>query len=348
MFKRVILLFLGLIGYMASIWAQAEQVSANTQLFSKKEIIEVKLHTNLAALLKDRADQRDYHPAKLIYTDEDGNEVTMDAVKLRLRGHFRRKRSTCDFPPIKINFATKKTKGTIFEGQDKLKLVTHCQNNSKLFEQYVLQEHLIYQMYNCINEHSFLTRLIHITYIDSSEKYDPISKYAFLIEDEDLMAERLEGTMIETPGLAPMHLDQEVASRLAIFQYMIGNTDFSIPYMHNIKLLQKRGGGLPIPIPYDFDWSGLIYIPYTQPHEMFKTENVKQRVFRGGCREPAEFEADIAYFQSKKSEIMELLEQDPRLNKKRKNKSRTYLERFFKILDSPRLLKVNIYDECRE
>ncbi len=125
-----------------------------------------------------------------------------------------------------------------------------------IFEQYLLMEYLVYQMYNQISDHSFRTRLLKITYTDSAQKYEPVEKYGFLIEDEDMMAERLGGE-INPLRLHPDATNQSETGPMAIFQYMIGNTDWSIPNQHNVKMLQGASTR-PIAIPYDFDWSGFI------------------------------------------------------------------------------------------
>ncbi len=51
-----------------------------------------------------------------------------------------------------------------------------------------------------------------------------------------------------------LHLIQQINRKLvpmAIFQYMIGNTGWSIPNQHNVKMLQGASTR-PIAIPYDF------------------------------------------------------------------------------------------------
>lgn len=322
--------------------------SSDTALFESQEILEVKLQANFEKLLKDRSDERPSYTAVLTYIDESGEEIQMDNLKLKIRGNFRRKRSTCSFPPLRINFAKKKTKGTIFEGQDKLKLVTHCQTKSAIFEQYTLQEQLIYKMYNLISEYSFRTRLIRITYIDSAEKYAPFAKYAFLIEDEDLMVDRLGGKIQELPGIPPTLLDQKTMGLLGVFQYMIGNTDWSVPYGHNIKTMTKERMDKIIPIPYDFDWAGIISAPYAQPNPMFGTQSVKQRVYRGFCIDDKLEESILEKFISQKAAIIALVEEDSLLNEKVKKRNLKYLYGFFKIIEAPKSRENLIFAQCRD
>jgi len=327
---------------------QSSSLSANDLLFGSEEPLKVELVCNFKALLKDRDEEREYHPATLTYTDEHGQKVVMEYLKLRTRGNFRRKRATCAFPPIRLNFVKDQTEGTLFEGQDKLKLVTHCQNKSSAYQQYVLQEYLIYKMYNLLTPYSFRVRLLDITYVDSAGKYEPMNKHAFIIEDEDLMAERLGGKMVEIPGISPLSLDQEISSRLAIFQFMVGNTDFSLPYMHNVKLLQIPGQQAIIPIPYDFDWSGLISAPYAVPNETLGIKSVRERVFRGFCRPKEEFKADIQLFIDKNPQLLAVVSEFPLLNEKTKKRTLKYLQSFFNIIESPSACQREIFQACRE
>lgn len=324
----------------------AQQTSSTPHLFESAEVLHLNIHANLKELLKDKGEDPGYHPATITYKDADGKEVKIDtdAVKLRIRGNFRRK--NCSFPPIRVNFDTDKVGGTLFEGQDKLKLVTHCDSRKEIFEQYLLQEYMIYKMYNLISDYSFRVRLLKITYVDSAQRYETIEKYGFLIEDEDLMAARLGGK-INTLRLHPDATNQSQTGPMAIFQYMIGNTDWSIPNQHNVKMLQGATT-MPIAIPYDFDWSGFIAPPYARPNPLLGTTTVKQRVFRGFCRSESTFQKDLTPFREQKDEILNLVKNREGLTEKMRARSLDYLQDFFDIIENPKAVKRDIMDKCRK
>ena len=167
-----------------------------TLLFESDGVLEMELAADFSALLKDRGEQRSEHPATLSYTEPDGTPGEL-AIQLRTRGNFRLEARNCDFPPLRLNFKQGDAEHTVFAGQDKLKLVTHCRTGKTQFEQQMLQEFLAYRVYNQLTELSFRVRLARISYVDTAGKRKPSTRFAFLIEDEDRMAQRNIGVVFE-------------------------------------------------------------------------------------------------------------------------------------------------------
>lgn len=333
-------------GNTSSLYAQdsAEESSIHP-LFAEVAPLKVTLSADFKALMKDRGEDPDYHPAHIMYLDEEGNEVETDEIKIKVRGNFRRK--NCRFPPIRLNFDKDEIPNTIFDGQNKLKMVTPCETKRDIFEQYLLQEYLIYRMYNLLTDNSFQVRLLEVTYLDSAEKYDPIERYAFLIEDEDKLADRLNFNPAEA-RVHPKACQTDETGMMALFQFMIGNTDWSIPNLHNVKLmLSKKPGERPLAIPYDFDWSGFINAPYAQPNPMLGTRTVRERVFRGFCRSEAEWEQSFARMLAAKEAILSLVRDFEPLSDKVREESLEYLQDFFRIIEAPDLREEYIIDACR-
>ena len=79
--------------------------------------------------------------------------------------------------------------GTVFDGQNGIKLVSHCRDRDD-DEQDVLKE---YRTFNLLTDESFRVRLARITYVDGEDDDDPVVRYAFFIEEAEAMAERLGG-----------------------------------------------------------------------------------------------------------------------------------------------------------
>ncbi|MGK7369330.1 MAG: hypothetical protein ACNS64_03875, partial [Candidatus Halalkalibacterium sp. M3_1C_030] len=252
-------------------------------LFDSHEPLEMTMEFDIRKVLKDRGEETDYHPLSLTWI-KDNAEIQSVAARVKVRGNFRRQRDNCRFPPLRMRFETESVVGTVFEGQKKLKLVTHCQTRRSEYQQYVLQEYLIYRSYNIITDKSFRVRLAKITYKDSENRDDPFTRYGFILEDEDKMAERLGGRILEVENVHPDLTHYELSNLLAIFQYMMGNTDWSIPGLHNIKLVMPVGEQTPYAIPYDFDWSGIVDARYAEPNPVLNIRSIRQRLFRGFCR----------------------------------------------------------------
>ncbi|MEM7369307.1 MAG: hypothetical protein AAF587_11960 [Bacteroidota bacterium] len=313
-------------------------------LFHSEEVLELTFKTNLKQVMKDKKDERDYHPVELSYVDADGQQVSIEALT-RVRGNFRRK--MCKLPPLRVKFDSTSVIGTLFEGQDKLKLVTHCKLKGDLHEQLIMVEHLVYRTYRLLTEKSFRVRLAKITYEDLDGKYDPMTRFGFFIEAIDHVANRLGGEEIETSNLHPNRTEAETVDLLSVFEYMIGNTDWSIPGLHNIKIIAIEEQTEPIPVPYDFDWCGAINAPYAIPSESLDIPSVKIRLFRGFCKPKEDFEKVFAIFREKKDEIYSLYQGCPYLSEKKKSEVLKYFDEFYDIINDPRKLKNEIYAKCR-
>ncbi len=302
-------------------------------LFSSNDVLELTLEANFDKLKGDRKQESEYRPAVLRLTADDGSERAI-GLKIKTRGKFRLKRSTCSFPPLRLNFPKGSLAGTVLDGQNKIKLVTHCRDRSS-YEQNVIEEYLVYRSYNLMTDNSFRARLARITYVDSRGKDDPETHYAFFIEEDDAMAERLGGRMLEVKQVHPMHLSARDAVRLEVFQYMVGNTDWSMVYFHNIKLLRSTEG-LHLPIPYDFDWAGFVSPPYARPDPSLDIRSVKDRIYRGFCRPQFDFGSTYGEFLELRPQFEELYRAQEGLDEDRVKDALKYVDDFYEVISSNR------------
>jgi hypothetical protein len=322
--------------------------SLRQPLFESEDPLQVTLALDFRALLKDRdPEDRPYHRGIFLYDDPEAGPQEF-SVKVKTRGNFRLQRSTCGFPPMMVNFDKDKMSGTTFARQNKLKLVTHCENQPERFQENTILEYLIYKSYNLLTDSSFRVRLLEITYVDASGKYDPFTRYGFFIEDTDRLAERLGGREDEITGVHPNECAYAYTNQMAIFQYMVANTDWSIPGLHNMKLVFIQPGQPPVAVPYDFDWSGLIAAPYAKPAEMLPISSVTQRLFRGMCRTPDEFEAAFARFRQHEKDMLKLFDKCKHLSKNRKREVLSYLEEFFATINDPKMVDKEFIKMCRD
>ena len=327
--------------------AQESEAAISYPLFDSEEALEITMEMDIRTVLRDRGEDTDYHPLLVTWNSED-EEIRQVEARVKVRGNFRRQRENCRFPPLRMRFETETVEGTVFEGQKKLKLVTHCQTRRSQYQQYLLQEYLIYRAYNLMTDKSFRVRLVKITYADSQERDDPFTRYGFILEDEDKMAERLGGKILEVENVHPDLTDYELSNRLAIFQFMMGNSDWSIPGLHNIKLIRLDGEPTPYAIPYDFDWSGIINTRYAKPDPFLNIRTVRQRLFRGFCRDPEVFRDEFAFFNKQKKDIYALYrELSPPLEENELEQATGYLDEFYAIINDPDEAEYDIIEKCR-
>ncbi len=314
-------------------------------LFKKTEPLEITISTNLAKLIKDRdSTDRVTHPAELAYKDSAGAIVKV-ATTLRTRGHFRRQVRNCDFPPLKVEIAKPAAKNTLFEGNRTLKLASTCRPSNSEYEQYILQEAAVYRMYQAITPWSYRVRLAHVTYQDSTGKAKPVQSWAFFVEDDGDLAQRRKAKKFETKGAYFEDLEPEQWGNVQLFEYMIGNTDWSVSGLHNITLL-KDTTGIVHPVPFDFDWSGAVDTRYAVPNSGLPIKNVRERLWRGDCRTAEQLTPAIEHFKARReatdSAYMTLAALSPAM----KERMHKYLAEFWSLVENPKKAAIEFKRSC--
>lgn len=253
-----------------------QEKPGENSFFTNEKALPFTLVLPLDRVLKDRGDKTSFHAATILYQDEAGVTQSLP-VQIRVRGHRRKDPAVCEFPPLLIRFPKGAAQSSIFGKVEELKLTTHCQQDN-----YVLREYLVYKLYNLLTDMSFRARLCRVSYQDANGKRKTTVHNAFLLEEAKAMASRNQAAVVPNRLVIGMeYTNQQAMARVAFFQYMIGNTDWSVPYRHNIRLLSVDTKAPPIPVPYDFDYSGLVMTPYAVPPEQLGITSVRQRLFRG-------------------------------------------------------------------
>lgn len=327
-----------------------DEHSAAQPLFASHETLAVRITAPLSAIQRKR-DSGDYHDGTFEYQDAAGAPQALD-LKLRARGNYRRREDRCRFPPIRLNFRKSQVADGLFDGQDKLKLVTHCQAGNIHYEQFILKEYLAYRILNALTDKSFSVRLLRIQWIDTDRAEDSVERYGFLIEDDDRLADRLGYDVVESPGISPTELDPEHAARVAAFQYLIGNTDFSLirgtaegGCCHNAVLLGK-GDQRYLSVPYDFDFAGLVNAPYAEPNPRLRIRSVRTRMYRGYCDVNDALEPALQSLRVIRDDIVALIRQQEGLDDRNRNMSIRYVEDFYKAIDKPSTVRRRLLGRC--
>ena len=322
----------------------AEERRRGDAFFESSAPLTLTLRADFKAIVRDRdTSTAKWRPAALLATDSTGAPVRVDA-QLKTRGIFRLKPAICGFPPLRLNIVRKSAKGTMFEGLDRPKLVTHCQDRPD-YEQIILHEYLLYKMYNAVTPLSFRARLARMVYEDVLGKTKPDTAWGFLIEEDEAMAARNGGKILKQKGAQPADLDQEAMTRVSVFQYMIGNTDWSVPVLHNVTLVMLPTGAV-IPVAYDFDFAGIISARYAGPDPRLPIKSVRERLYRGPCISEAALAPTLELFRSKRDAIYAVYDSfDPLLPGIAK-RSREYLDAFFKTIDEPGGPKYSMLASC--
>ena len=324
--------------FFAATALQAQTVGEPDPLFRSDDILDVRIIAPLSTLRSDRKSDEEL-PGKFQYTNASG-ELQELYVGVRTRGRFRLQKKVCTFPPLRLNFKKSQTRNTLFHGQDKVKLVTHCRSSGR-YAMMVPREFLTYRILNTLTDISFRVRLMRITYVDTEKDNAEDIHYGFIIEHRDRLAKRLDMPVLEILKTRISALNPEYLNLISMYQYLIGNTDFS-PVQgpkggnccHNQVLFGVEGKPI-LSIPYDFDQAGIVNAPHASPNPLFKNlRTVRQRLYRGRCVNAQFLDATIASFKDRRGDILQLINELEALDDSARKTVNNYVNRFYGILDS--------------
>jgi hypothetical protein len=314
------------------------------RLFGPDEPLEFTLAADFKQVFRSRDTLNvKTHKATITVKDSSGNPVTIP-VEISPRGHFRLRSDVCNFPPIRLIFPKSGLKGTPFAGQDALKLGTHCQQRDKEYHEYPVREHATYEVLNMFTEASFRSRLATVTYVPVGEEKDQITRIGLLIEDEGDMSKRNAARVQTVRGGTFADMDPVQTALISVFAYFVGNTDFSVWSLHNVRLLATSDGRY-VPVPYDFDWSGVVYARYAKPAPQLGIKTVQERLFRGPCLTPADLAPVFAKFTAQRAAIKELYARLPLENDYRKRVN-DYYDEFYETIGDQRRVRREFIDSC--
>ena len=313
-------------------------------LFDSDEIVDVTLRFDITHFRRTKF-KSEYQDAVMTYYIGDRDTVTRN-IRIRSRGEFRRE--YCDFPPIRLNLRKKEPPDDEFGGMDKIKMVTHCKAGGS---DYVLREYLVYKLYSVLTDVSFKVRLLRMHYINTRNPNRPIIEYAFLIEPDELLAERTKSLEVASPRLSQKFMKPDVMDRVAIFNYMIGNYDWSVPRMHNLVVLSQPKSKEPhlgLLVPYDFDYSGIVNTDYSIPPETLPIKSVRERLYLGICREEEVFRQALNEFNEKQDELIKVIAEFPYLRERSKRDMISYLRSFFNDFDKRGTIVYKLLNQCQD
>ncbi len=317
--------------YVLMLFPLMESAHAQSStLFESDAILELQLKGEMKSALKDRRDSSPFYQAALTYWE--GTDTLNVPITIKTRGHFRRDVSNCRYPPLLLNFSKSESlDNTLWEDQKELKLVTPCQGDS-----YVINEYLVYKLYQLVTPNSFRARLAKVTYQDTVKNKVLDTYYSMLLEDDKKMAARNSYNLVKIKNLPPQSLPKEEFLKMAVFQYLIGNTDWSVQYLQNIKLISPDPKSMPFAVPYDFDHAGIVRAPYANPAPELLMSSTLERRYRGYCMEGmAELNEIFKMYNALKEDIYAIYQGNPLLDEKYQRETIKFLDEFFETINDP-------------
>lgn len=263
---------------------------------TKKEADKITLEMDLTSIIENRKTDV-YYPGTL--TTDDGK---MYKVDLKPRGKYRRKIS--EIPPLKLKFRKKMLAEEGFDTLNEIKLVLPAYDNAQ-GDELIVKEYLAYRMFEHLTPASVRARLIRLTirdtHVEKSRKM-----YAILLEDEEETVARMNGKLVERYGMPADSLIMNQAALVAVFEYMIGNTDWEISMLRNVRLIQSEENGKILVVPYDFDFSGLVAAPYASPSSESGLKTVRDRFMMANGISTEHLKRALQGFRAAKKDLYEI------------------------------------------
>ena len=312
-------------------------------LFDADDVLEVRISGPFYSLIRNKEHRKESR----FVLSFDGTEYDF---YIRVRGKSRVR--VCQFPPLRLDFKTRDLAGTVFAGQDKLKLVTHCRNYDR-GEADMLQEYVAYRIFNAITDNSYRVRLLRIHYDDTDKRLTKKAahRYGFLLEPAAEFAGRVGAERLRVKTVVRGKLDDNYAALMFVFQYLVANTDWSMvnaegvdECCHNVDLYAGNTGSLLV--PYDLDLSGVVNARYAFPDKSLRISRVTQRLYGGLCMERDVLRSALRHVKSLRAEILAIPGSVPGLSSKDARVTREFLEKFFVDAENEEDLLDTFGDRC--
>lgn len=311
-------------------------------VFDSDSVLNIIIFANYDSLLSDHSGDPVRRPARIKYLDA-GGEVHIITASISVRGRFRKQPENCSFPSLRLYFEADRVRNTIFEGIKSLKMVVQCRPENNQFEQFVIGEYLIYKWYQKISMYSFNVRLIRCTFSNLGETVPSFVRYAVFLETKGSFEKRMQGEFRNANEIYLNELDQEEYKKLCFFQYMIMNNDWAASILHNIEIFEPDSGKKLVAVPFDFDFAGILGVPYRIPSATNDTILQPTRNFKGTYSSRKEVIKTIRFFNKNKRFFYATLSENPYLNKEIKEKMAANLGEFYFTINFPPWRKKYIF-----
>ena len=333
-----LLLQVGMTGLMLIflITDTSAQLPSAFDLFKSDSVMHIRLTTDLKLLVKQK-DEEIYQPAT-IEIQRLGDTIIHE-VQIRARGNIRKE--VCYYPPIRIKFS-----GDDYS-HNKIKWVNACRD-TEAYDQMLLKEYMAYRIFSSLTHKSFQTYLLQVEYVDSGRDNESFLQHAFVIEPEDHLAERLGGRVHEPRFLKEDYMDLEQLALFSMFEYMIANTDWAFANRHNMEIVTSPETNTLLTIPYDFDYSGFVHPPYAVPHETVPIDDVSERHNKSYCMTEEMCDFTRNYMLERKDTVLAACQAVPHLTKRTTNFTMSFVEDFFKIIQSERSARRIFVRDCNQ
>ena len=252
-------------------------------------------------------------------------------ASLRVRGNS--SLQECPFPKLKLKVSRKDREGTPFAVAREIKIGTHCADGGRggigrlRDERATYREALAYEAMELLGFLSPRVRRARIEFHDTGSPADPnpggwiVTRNAVLLEDPEVVAERLGGTALgddEIAALENARFSTQLITDLRFLHVFLGNWDFRLSEdgrgLWNTDVIRRADGTL-VPLAGDFDLSSWVTefvraVPPRDYHPELPDRDRQVRYELEGVRREvpaAVFEAARVRFEGHRAELDSLV-----------------------------------------
>ncbi len=326
------------------------QAAEYDPLFASAAKLQITLDGPFGLIDRERDKEKDY-PGKLSYQSPTGEPVVLD-VEFQVRGNYRLRKENCGHAQLWLNIKTRQAQDTLFENQDRIKLVVQCGSEQR-YADYLVREHQAYQFFNRLTDRSIAARLVDVTYRDSSDPHEARTSLGMFIEHQKRLAKRLDLQGVKVDRIGVAQLEPVQASLVAIYNYMVANADYSMlaadegeECCHNVIPLEDQEGRY-VPIPYDFDSSGFVNASYATPPAGLNLRSVRQRLYRGFCAHNDLITATLAHFREHRQAFETILADTTQVSSSQAERAQQFIKGFYDLIDDPANIQREFLGKCR-
>ena len=313
---------------------KAEPVAGAIRLFETlvhRDSVTVTIDTDWGRIIRKKMEE-EYQRAHVIICAGADTLVDLDA-QVASRGAVRKQ--VCFNPPLKLKFGKSDLRNLGFDGHHVLKLVMQCTMGGG-GESLAEKEMAAYGLYRILTPQSFRIRPIRLIILNKGKNRENNIFDGFIIEPEKELADRMQGQIPKRETCSVLMVERPQFNRMAVFQYMIGNTDWAVANLHNLKVLKVPEYHKLIPVPYDFDYAGMVDAHYAVPTESLDIKSVRERRYLGFSCSEEDADKLAAEFLAKKQEFLAFCNAFPWAEDRTRRSVVKYLDDFFEELENPR------------
>ena len=312
--------------YFSALSAQGSLFDA---LHAESAGIEIRLETDWRKLVRTKK-KKTYQP--VVVTVTVGGKSHIFNGKLRSRGNVRLE--VCQNPSLKLKLKKEELAAAGFNDLNDLKFVLQCSAGAQGLG-YLSREQAVYDLHAVYSDYTHRTVPVSLNLNDK----ETIS--AFLIEDQEQIAARLNARVLETRKLSTRGLRRTAYVNMCLFNYLILNTDWHVFNLHNLKFVSPDDGGRLIPVPYDFDYSGFVGAHYAIPREELSIGSVHVPKWLGKNVTPAEIKTGAEHYLARRALAEQLIREHPGLAERDRKRIMKRFKAFYRLLeDDKRLLRL--------